>query len=201
MSVHQRNLLILCFTIFLAAAGWNMILPFLPLFLGELGVKTGLAQWSSFIFAAQSLAAIYMQPFWGRLGDRVGRKPMIVRAGLCLAGIYFLMSACRTPIQLATLRFLNGALTGFIPGSFALIATNTPEEVSGRYVATAQSASAFGSITGPVFGSILAGIAGYRGSMRLCGIIVLSATMLVLLLVREERRPAPGARSTLLADV
>lgn len=200
LLTYRRNLFILCFTVFLAAMSWNQIVPFLPLFLKDLGVTGSVVGWSGLVFAAQSLAAIFMQPFWGRMGDRVGRKPMIIRAGLCLAVIYFGMSICRTAWQLTLLRFLNGALTGFIPGSFALIATNTPDGLSGRYVATAQSASAIGGIAGPVAGGILAALLGRRGSLRLCSLTVLIATILVIMFVREENRPESDGKTSLLTD-
>ncbi|MGQ9778680.1 MAG: MFS transporter [Bacillota bacterium] len=201
MPVYRRNLFVLCFTIFLAAVSWNQVIPLLPDFLAELGVRRSLAFWSGMVFAVQSLAAIFMQPFWGRLGDRVGRKPMVLRAGFCLAGIYFLMSVCRRPWQLAFLRFLNGALTGFIPGSYALIATNTPEDLAGRYVAAAQSASAIGGLVGPVIGTTLATLVGLRWSLRLSAGVVFGATLLVLLLVREEQKPVPQPDAGYLADL
>ncbi|NLG83237.1 MAG: multidrug efflux MFS transporter, partial [Firmicutes bacterium] len=187
--------------IFLAAGSWNEVIPLLPDFLGELVVRRSLAFWSGLVFAAQSFAAIFMQPFWGRLGDRVGRKPMVLRAGFCLAAIYFLMSVCRRPWELALLRFLNGALTGFIPGSYALIATNTPEDLAGRYVATAQSASAIGGLAGPVIGTSLASLMGLRWSLRLSAAVVFGATLLVLVFVREEQRPVPQPEAGYLADL
>jgi len=91
-------------------------------------------------------------------------------------------------------------LTGFIPGSFALIATNTPDGLSGRYVAAAQSASAIGGIAGPVAGGILAALLGRRGSLRLCSLTVLIATILVIMFVREENRPESDGKTSLLTD-
>lgn len=201
MPVYRRNLIVISFTIFMVAAAWGQIIPLLPLFLKELGVTKSIALWSGLIFSTQALAAMIMQPYWGRLGDRVGRKAMILRAGCALVVIYFLIGHCRTGWQLLALRMLNGALTGFIPGSLALLATNTPDGLSGRYVATAQSASAIGGITGPVFGTVLAALFGLRWSFRVSGSIALLATTLVFFLVREERRPVPGPQTSLLADL
>lgn len=201
MSVHRRNLYILCFTIFLSSASWNQIAPFMPQFLRELGVTHSLTTWSGIVFAVQPLAAIVMYPFWGHMGDRMGRKAMVIRAGFCIAAVYFGMSVCRSAWQLALLRLVNGALSGFVPGSLALIATNTPDELSGRYVATAQSASAVGTILGPVVGGVLAAMVGRRGSMRLSSLIVLAATILVILLVREKEHPAAGKGGNVFADL
>ncbi|HYH05153.1 MAG TPA: MFS transporter, partial [Bacillota bacterium] len=92
-------------------------MPFLPLFIQDLGVKDGIAFWSGMILAAQTVASIVMMPLWGKVADKYGRKPMIIRAGICLALIYLGMSLCQTLWQLLLLRLLNGMLTGFIPSS------------------------------------------------------------------------------------
>jgi len=200
MQYYKRNLIVLTFTIFLAAVSWNQVMPFLPLFIKSMGVKKSVLQWSAIVFAAQAIASILAQPFWGKLGDSVGRKPMILRAGFCLAGIYLGMSFCQTPLQLAFFRFLNGALTGFIPGSITLIATNTPSEIAPRSVATAHSASAAGLIVGPALGGALAALLGYRGSMQASSAACLIATILVWLLVEEPNKAKSTEKTSLVED-
>ncbi|MHB9037299.1 MAG: MFS transporter [Armatimonadota bacterium] len=200
MPYYRRNLYVLSITIFLAAASWNQIIPFLPLFLKQMGVGKSLYGWVSIVFAAQAVASMVAQPFWGKLGDSYGRKAMVVRAGICLTAIYFGMSLCNAPWQLALLRFLNGALTGFIPGSITLIATNTPDEFAPRSVATAQTASAAGLIIGPALGGLLAVMLGYRGAMRISGLAVFVSTLLVWRLVQEPKKPGAIEKTSLLQD-
>ena len=200
MPYYRKNLLILSTTIFLTAVSWNQVMPFLPLFMKDMGLKHNLLGWVGIVFAIQSAASIIAQPFWGKMGDKYGRKPMAIRAGLCLAGIYFAMSVVQTPMQLAVLRFLNGALTGFIPMSMALIATNTPQELAPRSIATAQTASAAGLIVGPAIGGLLAGLVGYRGSMQVSGSAVFISTLLVLWLVQERSRDEVVEPTSLLQD-
>lgn len=201
MPYYRRNTCILSVTIFLAALSWNQVMPFLPLFLREMDVEPDmLPYWIGVAFAAQSLASMLAQPFWGKLGDARGRKPMILRAGFCLAGVYFGMSFCNTPLQLTLLRFLNGALTGFIPGSYALIATNTPQQYAPRSLATAQAAANVGLVAGPFIGGLLAHLAGYRGSMQVAGTAVLISTFVVWWLVREPNKPAPVEKTSLGQD-
>ena len=185
---------------FLASVSWNQVVPFLPTFLREIGVGKNLYFWSGAIFAAPAIASILAMPFWGKMGDKYGRKPMIIRAGIFLIIIYFGMSFCHTPWQLVILRFLNGALTGFIPGSVTLIATNTPQEEAPKSVAIAQSFAAAGQIVGPSIGALLAGLAGYRGSMRISGTAVLISTILVYLLVKEPNKTAPADKTSLFQD-
>lgn len=202
MPYYKRNLIVLSTTIFLASVSWNQVIPFLPLFVRDLGTTSEKAvlNWMGVIFALQSLSSVFAMPLWGKMGDKYGRKPMAIRAGICLAGIYFAMSVCRTPVQLALLRFLNGALTGFIPMSMALIATNTPETKAPRYIATAQAASASGLIVGPAVGGLLASVmGGYRASMEVSGAVVVLSTLIVWWLVKEPNK-LEGTETTSLLD-
>lgn len=200
MPYYKRNIYILSVTIFMATLSWNQVVPFLPKFIQQIGGGEHLNYWVGLVFAAQSLAAIVMQPFWGKLGDKYGRKPMIIRAGICLVGVYFGMSLCQAPWQLAICRFLNGALTGFIPGSMALIATNTPEEHAPRYTAVAQTAYNMGLIVGPVAGAILAMQFGYRGSMVVSGTAAAISTLLVWRYVREPNKVYTIEKTSLIED-
>jgi MFS family permease len=68
MVYYRRNLLVLSLTSFLAACGLNQIVPLLPLFIKELGVKGGVAFWAGVTLAAQTVAMIVMLPYWGKLG-------------------------------------------------------------------------------------------------------------------------------------
>lgn len=72
-------------------------------------------------------------PFWGAVGDKYGRKPMIIRAGLVLFVIYILMAFVTNEYQVLVLRLLQGLLSGFIPGAIAIVGTNTPEKKSATH--------------------------------------------------------------------
>src|SRR4030042_4794028 len=100
MLYYRRNVRVLSFTVFLAALSWYKVMPSLPLFLKQMGVsKALLPYWVGVAFAVHAAASMLAQPFWGKLGDTHGRKPMIIRAGFCLAAVYFGMSICTTPLQ------------------------------------------------------------------------------------------------------
>ncbi len=202
MPYYRRNLYVLSTTIFLTCVSWNQVMPFLPKFMQQMGItdKHVMSLWLGWVFALQSVASIVTMPFWGKLGDKYGRKPMAVRAGVCLAGIYFGMAVCQTPLQLVILRFLNGALTGFIPSSMALIATNTPESEAPKSLATAQVANSSGLIIGPAIGGWLASLIGYRGSMVLSGSLVMLATIAVLVLVQERNKAPVVEQTSLIQD-
>jgi len=200
LPYYRRNLIVLWLTTFLASASWTQVVPFLPLYLQELGVTDNLAQWSSAAVSLQFAAGFLMAPIWGKIADQRGRKLMTIRAGLCLSAIYFLTGLATAPWHVLVLRFLNGALTGFIPSSMALVATNTPQNLAARYVALLQTASAAGSVAGPVIGGLLASMAGIRGALFLSGANVLFSVLLVILVVKEPNKASMSKSSTLLED-
>lgn len=197
---YRRNLYVLWFATFLVSASWTQVIPFLPLFLTELGVTENLNFWSGLAVSAHFITGMIMMPIWGKLGDHFGRKPMLVRAGLSLSLIYFLTGLSTEAWHVVVARLANGALTGFIPMSIALVGTNTPPQYSARYVASVQTSSAIGTIVGPVIGGTLAGIFGVRGSLSASAVLVLISALLAIFFVQERRKPAPAEPTTLAAD-
>ncbi len=200
MEYYRRNLLVLWMATFLAAASYQQVIPFLSLFLSELGVTDSLTLWANIVFASHYASAIFFQPFWGRIADRVGRKPMMIRAGICLGLIYMLMSFATQAWHVALCRLLNGALTGFIPSATSLCATNTPKQYAARYVASLQTANAAGTIIGPAMGGVMAELFGFRGALKASGFTVLGCTLLVLLFVSEKNRVSIRRRSSMWQD-
>ena len=200
MQYYQKNLAVLWISTFLAAASFQQVVPFLPLFLQDLGVTTHLSIWAGVVAAASNVTAVFFQPFWGRMADRYGRKPMMIRAGIFLGLIYYATGLSTAAWHVALCRLLNGALTGFVPGAVALAATNTPRHLSARYVASLHTANAAGTIIGPAIGGMLAEAFGFRGALRASGTIVLLCTLLVLILVEEKVKNRTRPTTTLCDD-
>ena len=188
MELWQKNLYSLWFSQLIAAMGLSLIIPFLPLYLRELGVveKEAVKIWSGFIFSAPFMVSAFLQPLWGMLGDRRGRKPMVVRAMLGLALANFLLGFAQTPTQVLILRFLQGSLAGFVAPSLALMASCTPREKTGQALGTLQSALVTGMIIGPLLGGVLAHFMGYRPIFFWTAFFCFAGAMLVLRFVKED---------------
>lgn len=201
MDQSQRNLYVLWIGNFLTASSFSLVMPFLPRFIAELGVGENLYAWSGWTYAISFVSSAIMSPVWGNLADRYGRKPMIIRSGLSIGIIYILMSLVTNPYQLFFLRMLNGALSGFIPSAIALVATNTPELRVGRSLAILQTGTAAGSVLGPLLGGIMAEVVGIRLSMRWASGLILFATLLVILLVKERVAKKDQVRTTVIQDL
>ncbi|KKK36729.1 MFS transporter [Mesobacillus campisalis] len=186
MEVWKRNLLVLWFGVFFTSASFSMVIPFLPIFLPEIGVTDHIELWSGLLFSAAFFAGAIASPFWGRVADKYGRKPMIIRAGLFLFIIYLLTAFVTNQYQLLVLRISQGLLTGFIPGAIALVGTNTPGTKVGYALSMISTASASGGIVGPLIGGVVAQLVGNRMAFGSAGIIVLLSTILIILFVKEE---------------
>lgn len=197
----SRNLYTLWIGSFLAACSFSLVMPFLPRFISELGVKDNLYAWSGWTYAITFVSSTIMSPIWGNLADRYGRKPMILRSGFSIAAIYLLMSLVTNPYQLFGLRALNGALSGFIPSAVALVATNTPEHRVGRSLALLQTGTASGTILGPMLGGTLADVFGIRTTMQIAAGLILIGTILTLVLVRERILGGGGKRTSPIQDL
>ncbi|MET3698849.1 DHA1 family multidrug resistance protein-like MFS transporter [Bacillus oleivorans] len=200
MPTWQRNLWVLWIGVFFTAASFSMVIPFLPIFLLEIGVHDHTELWSGLIFGAAFFAGAIATPFWGMISDKYGRKPMIIRAGLALFVIYILMAFVTNPYQILALRMLQGLLSGFIPGSITLIGTNTPSEKVGYALSHISSASATGMILGPLLGGGMAELVGNRLAFATAGIIVGIATILIIFFVKEENFKPNKEKGSILND-
>ncbi|MFE8699889.1 MFS transporter [Cytobacillus sp. FJAT-54145] len=200
MPIWKRNLWILWIGAFFTAASFSMVIPFLPIFLLQIGVHDHTELWSGLIFSAAFFAGAIATPFWGNLSDKFGRKPMIIRAGFALFVVYTLMAFVTNPYEILGLRILQGLLSGYIPGAIALIGTNTPSEKVGYALSLISSATASGMIMGPLLGGGLAELVGIRWSFGVAGIIVFLATILIIFWVKEENFKPRKEKSSIVQD-
>ena len=171
--------------------------PFLPFYLGDLGVDAdGQAFWASAIAAGGALTSVVAAPLWGVLADRVGRKPMVIRALLCGALSIGLMSVAVAPWQLFGLRLIEGATTGTVAACAALVAATVPERRLGFSLGLMQTSVFSGGAIGPLLGGFVAGAAGYRATYAICGGLIFAGAVIAIPLVRERftPRPASGTR-------
>ncbi|ADC48231.1 glycolipid synthesis enzyme LtaA [Alkalihalophilus pseudofirmus OF4] len=198
MDGWKRNLRILVVCQFIVMSAMTMIIPFLPLYLKELGVTNPqtLSLWAGIIFGANFLTAFLFSPFWGRMADRHGRKMMILRSGFGMALVISLTGFATGPVSLLILRLLNGVISGFIPASIGLVSTNTPKEKVGYALGVLQSGTVAGAICGPLIGGVMAQAFSYQMVFFLTGLCILVAALGVLFFVRESFTPVSKEQKT-----
>jgi len=198
----KRTLFALWTAQFFTMLGISMYLPFLPLYLRSLGVTdpAQLHRVSGLLFAAPFFAATVATPVWGLLGDRHGRKLMVVRASLGLSVATLIMGFARTVPQLFVLRLAQGAVSGFIAAALALMASRAPRERMGYALGTLQTAIPTGTILGPLIGGTLADLMGYRHVFFVTSAMTFIAGVLVILLVPRDFPPQSEAKFSSVFD-
>ncbi|HEV2504517.1 MAG TPA: multidrug efflux MFS transporter [Mesorhizobium sp.] len=192
-NVHWRRNLVVCFVgSFTTLVAMTLLLPFLPLYVEELGVSdhAGIVQWSGIAYGATFLAAALVAPLWGRLGDRYGRKSMLVRASFGMAVCMSLMGMVQDVWQLVALRLLIGLAGGYSSGSTILVAMQTPKDRSGWALGTLSAGIMAGNLVGPLIGGALPPRIGIRATFLIAGGVIFLAFLATTFLIRENRRPA-----------
>jgi DHA1 family multidrug resistance protein-like MFS transporter len=137
--------------------GLQSFLPFFPSHLEELGVvgRPLVAVWTGAVFGAAPLAAALTGPVWGWLGDRIGRRAMVLRSLVATSLFVGLMALARSPLELLLLRLLQGAFSGVIAPSITLVSVGAPRERQGEVAGRLQSALALGAVAGPMLGAVV----------------------------------------------
>ncbi|MFT4268495.1 MAG: MFS transporter, partial [Xenophilus sp.] len=191
----RRNLAVCMFGAFTTIVAMTLLLPFLPLYVAQLGVArhAAVVQWSGVAYGATFLSAALVAPLWGRLADRYGRKPMLIRASLGMAVAMALIGMAHDVYQLVGLRLLAGLLGGYASGSTLLVATQTPKARSGWALGTLSSAIMAGNLAGPLIGGALPPLVGIRNTFFAAGAAIFVAFLATALLIREAPRPRGAA--------
>ncbi|NPD66157.1 MFS transporter [Lichenicola cladoniae] len=187
----RRNLYVCVFGAFTTVLAMTLLLPFLPLYVEQLGVHghAAIVQWSGIAFGATFLAAGLAAPVWGRFADRYGRKLILVRASLGMAVCMSLLGTVQTIWQLVALRLLAGLLGGYASGAVVLVATQTPKARTTWALGLLSSGVMAGSLVGPLVGGALPPLIGVRATFFLAGGLIFIAFLATALMVRETHRP------------
>jgi DHA1 family multidrug resistance protein-like MFS transporter len=191
MESWKVNLISVWFGCFFTGLAISQILPFLPLYVSQLGVSSheALSMWSGLTFSVTFLVSAIVSPMWGSLADRKGRKLMLLRASLGMA-IAILLQAFATNVwQLFLLRALMGLTSGYIPNAMALVASQVPRERSGWALSTLSTAQISGVIGGPLMGGFLADHVGLRAVFFITAILLMVSFLVTLFLIKEGGRP------------
>lgn len=199
---ERRNLAVLWIGTYLTAASWSLVIPFLPIYLHQLGVPSAhLSTWTGIAFSATFATAMFCSPIWGAYADAVGRKPNLLRSGLAITVVMVGLANAGSPWIVLVWRLLNGAFSGFIPAAFALVAATVPAKRIGRSLGLLQAGPAAGAITGPLIGGALVQLWGVHWTFYLSAAAQLCATGLVYTVVREPAPPRRGVRLDVRGDL
>lgn len=187
MEVWKKNLYSIWVAQFVAMVGMNMVIPFLPFYIRELGVTDteSLEHWSGIIFSGPFILSFLLTPVWGVLGDKFGKKTMVLRAIFGLAVSQFLIALSANVEQLFIFRMVQGAISGFIAAALALVSSGTPGEKSGYAIGVLQTSISSGTVIGPFIGGFIADFMSYRSVFYITSAMCLISGALVIFNVKE----------------
>ena len=196
-SAHWRTNLVVCLLgSFSTIVAMTMLLPYLPLYVEHLGVHghAAIERWSGVAYGATFFSAALAAPLWGRLGDRFGRKPMLMRASLGMAVAMSLIGLAQNVWQLVLLRLLTGLLGGYASGSTIVVAAQTPRERSAWALGVLSTGVMAGTVVGPLIGGVAPELVGVRTSFLVAGGVIFLAFLATTFGLREERPPQRPVR-------
>lgn len=181
---------------FFTGASFSLVMPFMALYVEQLGAPKNKVEWyAGLAVSLSALTSALIAPVWGRLADRYGRKPMMVRASLVMTFTMGGLAFVPNVFWLLVLRILNGLFSGYVPNSTALIASQAPKNRSGYALGTLATGVIGGSLVGPLLGGALAEILGIRQVFLLVGFILLICNLMTVFLVKEDFQPVTKAEA------
>ena len=186
----KENLRVAWFGSFLTGASISLVVPFMPIFVEQLGIEGDqVAFCAGLAISVSAVSAALVSPIWVILADKYGRKPMMIRAGLAMTITMGGLAFVPNIYWLLFLRLLNGVFTGFVPNATALIASQVPKDKSGAALGTLSTGVVAGTLTGPFVGGLVAEIFGIRNVFLLVGTFLFLAAILTIFFIKEDFQP------------
>lgn len=178
----KRALPMLFVLMFLVMVGFGIIIPVLPFYAEDLGAS---AKELGFLMAIYSLMQFIFSPVWGRISDRIGRKPVILIGIFGLSLSFFMMAFAKTLWMLFVARFIGGMLSAAnMPTVTAYVADITSEEERGKGMGVVGAATGLGFIFGPAIGGLFSQIH-LSTPFFVSGVVSFLTFVAVLLLLKE----------------
>ena len=167
-----------------------MSMPYWPLYIEKLGnfSPQQIRFWSAAIYVAPFVTSTFCSPMWGKLADKYGYKPMIIRACMGLFITQTLILLFPNVLLIFLFRLLQGILAGFIVAAQAWALTISPEGQQGATIGKLQSATAIGNLIGPLMGGFIATFVGYKAIFSSSSIICGTITLLFFLFLQDTRK-------------
>lgn len=185
-----RALIVLLSVIFLNMAGFGLVIPLLPFF----GQAFDAPAWQiTLMFSAFSVGQFVGEPFWGKLSDRIGRRPVLILTTAGGALSYVALALAPGIWTALAVRLAGGFMSGNISTLQGYLADITPPQQRAGRMGIMGSAFSMGFMVGPALGGLLArpdlGPTGFQIPLYVAAAFGLTASLGVVLFMRETITP------------
>lgn len=193
-SSQTSALAVLFAVVFINLVGFGLVVPLLPFF----GQSLKAAPWEiAVMFSAYSLGQFFAEPFWGRLSDRIGRKPVILFTVVANAVGYLMLAFAPNIWAAVAIRLFTGLGAGNVSTVQGYVADVTPPEKRAGRMGLIGAAFGLGFIVGPGLGGLLVredlGRLGYQLPIFTAAGIAMLAALGVIFFLKESRAKADPA--------
>jgi DHA1 family tetracycline resistance protein-like MFS transporter len=186
---------VLFLIVFIDLVGFGVIIPLLPFFGEHFGASPAQV---GLLMAAYSFTQFLAAPLWGRLSDRIGRRPVLIASLAGAVGAYIWLGFADSLWMLFAARLAGGAMAGNISTAFAYVADITEPSNRAKGMGMVGAAFGLGFIFGPAIGGILAGpdplAADYRTPALAAAALSGLALVLTVLILKESLPPDVRSR-------
>lgn len=177
--------------------GYVVIMPFIPLYVQELGVSDPGATvfWSGAIFSSFGVASFFTSPLMGSLSDRIGPKPVILWGFVVGILSFLLMGVASNLYLLVLLRFLQGLFGAGAPAATsAIVANSVPRGKMGQAFGFFQTSMTVALGVGPLVGGIVADSVGLREAFFVASGLMVIGLLAAVIFVPHSRFTSHGPR-------
>jgi MFS transporter, DHA1 family, multidrug resistance protein len=186
----RRNQIAVIAASFIGFTGFTLVMPFLALYIQELGVTdTGeVVLWTGITLGVTPAISALCAPLWGRIGDRLGNKFLLQRALLSCIVVMALMARATEPWHLFALRVVLGFLAGYGSLTITMAARSAPPDQMATAIGSVQAAQRFGPAIGPLLGGVLASAVGLRNTFFVSSLVYALAFVMVAFMYTEPSK-------------
>jgi len=188
----KRNQTAITAAAFVGFTGFTLVMPFLPLYIRQLGVTDvgDIALWTGMTLGVSPAIAALTAPLWGRVGDRFGNKLLVQRSLISFIVVMTAMAYVTKAWHLFALRAVQGFFAGYGPLTLSMAALSAPRDKMAFAIGTVQTAQRMGPAIGPIIGGMLAPVFGLRNSFYVAaGFYFVAFVMITVMYAEPPRQP------------
>lgn len=185
---ERAALAVLFAVVFINLVGFGLVVPLLPFF----GQSLDAQAWQiALMFSAYSLGQFFAEPFWGRLSDRIGRRPVLLITVAANAVGYLMLAFAPNIWAAIAIRLFTGLGAGNISTVQGYVADVTPPDKRAGRMGLIGAAFGLGFIVGPGLGGVLVheelGRLGYQLPIFVAAALAALAAVGVIVFLKESR--------------